>query len=118
MAAAAAGAIGALTAYIEACRAGTHGNAPLLLMLVAHGAENGKADVVAAGAIPPLIRLLSDTSEPTRWQAAMALTCISNTEALRPDLVAAGAIPHLTAALASGSERTKLLAADALHNLA
>jgi mannose/fructose-specific phosphotransferase system component IIA len=81
--------------------------------------RNDTATIMAAGALPLLVELLSSGSDKGRQQAAWALANLAlNNDIIASAFVAAGALPMLVELLSSGSEKGRMEAAWALANLA
>jgi hypothetical protein len=90
----------------------------MLWNLAATTAANGVA-VAVAGAICPLVELLSGGSEKGKEKAAVALCCLVDDKAANKAAVeAAGAIPFLGELLSGGLDEGSAIAASTLRNLA
>lgn len=86
-----------------------------------HLAVRAQSEIIAAGAIEPLVdMLLKSTSEDTQLAATLALVNLSSrNEAGRPGIVSAGAIAPLVRVLkATRSEELQARASSAINNLA
>lgn len=77
------------------------------------GASSADA-IVAAGAVAPLLSMLSSSSTCTQLAAAEMLLCLVERGSCKAEIVAAGAIPPFVELLKSSDSRVKSAAAAAL----
>ena len=80
--------------------------------------DQNNAAIAAAGAIPPLVALVTSRSDASKLEAARALRNLARNDQNTAAIAAAGGIPPLVALVTSGSDSAKLEAAGALRNLA
>ena len=78
--------------------------------------RSNNTTIVEAGAIPPLVALLTDGTDEAKEYASGAIRNLSN-GTNKTAIVEAGANPPLVALLASGTDEAKGNAAAALLNL-
>jgi hypothetical protein len=71
---------------------------------LASGNDASRADVVAAGALPPLVWLLSSGSDSGKAEVAEVLGILSGNNANNAAIVAAGALPPLVKLLSGVSD--------------
>lgn len=116
-----AGGVSALIEMLTAKEEGKHGdllheNAALALRNLAVRAEN-KTEIVKQGGVPPLVALLSDSSDSCKKQAAGALSNLAVNSKNKRIIAAYGAIPPLVSIISVGQEKCVDRALSALRQL-
>jgi hypothetical protein len=107
---------GSAVALVRALRSGTE-SLKLPVVTALYHLSLGDVEIAAAGAVPVLVELLTDSDVDVVDQAVAALRDISCNQSHRADLVKAGAIPPLVRLLKDGADGVQGDAAAVLCNL-